>query len=141
MFHTPLEAELPFLSALAPSGERAWSWVELGLKLPYYFVTVLFTDDGDVKLERHLILSDLRVLQELVANPPAHLHLQRVDLLSPGYMNGSSGYQLAQLSEVWQASGEQRFIMADGAELNLHRDGKRISKSRFLRVLDVPTEE
>lgn len=141
MLHTSPEAELPVPSALAPNGERVWSWVELGLKLPYYLVTVLFTDDDDVKLERHLIFSDLSAIQELVANPPAHVHLQRVDLLSPGYMNGSSGYQLAQLSEVWQASGEQRFIMANGAELNLHRDGKRISKSRFLRVLDVPTEE
>lgn len=139
MFHTSPEAELPFLSALAPYGERAWSWVELGLKLPYYFVTVLFTDDNDIKLERHLIFSDLRALQELVANPPAHVHLQRVDLLSPGYMNGSSGYQLAQLSEVWQASGEQQFIMANGTELNLHTDGKHISKSQFLRILDVPT--
>ncbi|MFZ3041571.1 MAG: hypothetical protein WA108_07225 [Thiobacillus sp.] len=139
MLHTFPDAELPIPSALAPNGERTWSWVELGLKLPYYFVTVLFTDDNDVKLERHLILSDLRTIQELAANPPSHVHLQRVDLLSPGYMNGSSGYQLAQLSEVWQASGEQRFIMADGAEQNLHMDGKRIPKSRFLKILDVPT--
>lgn len=139
MFHTSSEAELPVPLALAPNGERVWSWVELGLKLHYYFVTVRITDDDDMTLERHLIFSDLRSLQELVANPPAHVHLQRVDLLSPGYMNGSSGYQLAQLSEVWQASGEQRFIMADGAELNLHTDGKRISKSQFLRIINVPT--
>lgn len=138
MLYTHPDAELPFSSALAPNGERAWSWVELGLKIPYYFVTVLITDD-DVKLERQIIFSDLRTIQELAANPPAHVHLQRVDLLSPGYMNGSSGYQIAQLSEVWQANGEHRFIMADGAELNLHMDGKRIPKSRFLRILHVPT--
>lgn len=130
MLCTHPDAELPFSSALALNGERAWSWVELGLKIPYYFVTVIFTDE-DVKLERQMIFSDLRTIQELAANPPAHVHLKRVDLLSPGYMNGSSGYQIAQLSEVWQASGEQRFIMADGAELNLHMDGKRIQNLNF----------
>ena len=47
MFHTYPFAELPLPVDLAPNGERAWHWVELGIMTEYFFATAIAeTDEG-----------------------------------------------------------------------------------------------
>lgn len=100
MFHTYPEAEQFIPKPLAPHGERAWHWVELGLNLPYYLLELVVGEDRDSVI-RYIATANLEVVTSTYRNPPRDTRLRSVSLLSPGYVNGSKGYQLDRVAEIW----------------------------------------
>jgi len=116
MFHTYPEAELSIPIGLAPNGERSWYWMELGIMTAYFFVTVqIETDEGD-SFTRYLWFSQIDPVMQIAHQLGKRLHLFRLDLFSPGYMNGSDGYRLDQVKQVWRSKSKPttlRFHMAD----------------------------
>lgn len=138
MFYTAPEAELPLPTALAPGGERAWHWVEFGLAIPYFLATVRYSDEGEaIRHERTMLFSDVKAIVQLAKDSRDGFKLVHVALFSPGYLNGSGTYQLNQLAEIWQdsASGEQRFMLADGTRLETGMTGSARAKKCFRRIL------
>lgn len=100
MFHTYPEAEQLIPKPLALHGERAWHWVELGLNLPYYLLELVVGEDRD-SLTRYISTANLDVVTATFHNTPRDTRLRSVSLLSPGYVNGSKGYQLDRVAEIW----------------------------------------
>lgn len=118
MFHTHQEAELNLPPGLAPFGQRSWHWVELPLQIPYFFLSVTVeTEEGPFR--RRFIFGQLRDALSLIAasRDDAFKDLD-IGLLSPGYMNGSSDYQLGQVKEIWESRGghKQVFVMSDNGK-------------------------
>lgn len=118
MFHTHPEAELTLPPGLASFGQRSWHWVELPLQIPYFFLSI--TEETEEGLfRRRFIFSQLRDVLILIAESrdDAFKDLE-IGLLSPGYMNGSSNYQLGQIKEIWKSRGghKQVFVMSDSAK-------------------------
>lgn len=141
MFYTAPEAELPLPTALAPGGERAWHWVELGLSIPYFLATVRHSDESEaLRHERTMMFCDVGAIVQLAKDSCDGFKLVRVALFSPGYMNGTGTYQLNQLAEVWQdpASGEQRFLLADGTRLEMQVTRAARVKMGFKRIFAMP---
>lgn len=141
MLYTAPEAEFPLPTALAPGGERAWHWVELGLSIPYFLATVRHSDESEaLHHERTMMFCDVRAIVQLAKDSRDGFKLVRVALFSPGYMNGTGTYQLSQLAEVWQdaASGGQRFLLADGTQLETGMTNTTRSKKGFQRILALP---
>lgn len=126
MFYSSATAEVHIPKGLAPNGERSWRWIELGLQVPYFMVS-LHTSAEDVDVVQHLLFGYLRDVLDLAAQQSASFQVQNLDLLSPAYMNGSERYQLGRVKEVWTAKGRGQpnvFVMSDGAKLRFDLSGK-----------------
>lgn len=119
MIHTLPNAELPNLTARFARGERSWGWVELGLSIPYFLASQLaVTSEGEVV--RDFLISRLDLLLSLAAQDTPERQLLGVELLSPGYMNGTEQYQLGAVKTIWCSRSnklKQRFDMQDGTQL------------------------
>jgi hypothetical protein len=120
MFHTYPDAELSMPIGLAPNGERSWHWMELGIKIAYLFVTAqIETDEGDA-FTRHLWFSQIEPVMQIAQQAGKGFHLVRLDVFSPGHMNGGDGYRLDQVKQVWRSRGNPttlRFLLVDGGIL------------------------
>lgn len=119
MIHTLPSAELPNLAARQARGERTWSWVELGLPIPYFLASQReVTPEGN--LVREFLISRLAHLLSLANQCGPDRQLVGVGLLSPGYMNGTDQYQLGAVRAIWRSRSnplKQRFEMTDGTQL------------------------
>lgn len=123
MFHTYPEAELRLPPGLATFGERSWHWVELSIQIPYFFLSVNVEIEECI-IRRHFIFSQLRDALSLIAASRDDVKKLEIGLLSPGYMNGSSSYQLGRVKEIWECRGghEQMFVMSDGVKFHFPHD-------------------
>ena len=126
MFHTYPEAEQPIPIPLAPSGERAWHWVELGLNIPYYLLELVVGSEPDFMI-RHISTANLEVVTETFHHAPSHTRRRSVSLLSPDYVNGSKGYQLDRVAEIWSpnpdAPSRLLFVLDDSRSLRFCLNG------------------
>ena len=139
MFHTYPEAEQFIPQPLAQHGERAWHWVELGLNLPYYLMELLVDADG-VPMVKHITTASLEVVTEASKHMTGHTRLRSVSLLSPGYVNGSDGYQLDRIAEIWSPNPTDRsrllFVLADSRSLRFRLDEEGGTEEDFHLLLD-----
>lgn len=140
MFRTIPDAEIHIPAGLASGGGRVWRWMELALNIPYFFVTVLHSVDGKPSHERNLIFGDFRALIELAEVPPEGVELVRVNLLSPGYLNGSGSYRLDQLAEIWEdgQTGGQVFVLAGGTRMEMTYSDAPEQESAYQKVFSMP---
>jgi hypothetical protein len=115
MFYTYPSAELPLPQELATDGERAWQWMELGLHVPRYLVTMRVGGE-EGPLDRTLFLTDVKQVLLYAAGSDPGDQLVQVSLLSPYWMNDSEGYQLDIVHQVWtnQEQTVMVFVLAEG---------------------------
>lgn len=122
MFYTHPEAEHKFLSAINPNGERNWRWIEFAIKIPMFLVSGdVNTEDGkDGTFGRDWLFGKFEDVLQLMNASKGMLTNIEIGLLSPGYMNGSSSYQLGMIKEVWQQRDgpSQLFVLVDGTKLH-----------------------
>lgn len=123
MIYSSPAAEVRIFQALARNGERSWNWVELGLQIPYYLVSI---HNRSEDMAQHFLFGRLRDVLDLAAQQGESLQVLDVALLSPGYMNGTERYQFGQVQEIWCAKGRGQpniFVMADGKKLRFDLSG------------------
>lgn len=136
MFHTQPEAENKFLQGFASFGERSWNWVELGLQIPYLYISVnVDTEDGICA--QHFLFSTLMDALSLIAESKNGIYSDlKIGLLSPGYMNGGNFYEFGRVKEIWKRQGdhEQMFVMSDGAKLYFPPDANDLNQEMELIV-------
>lgn len=119
MFHTSREAEVFVPRELASEGERIWRFVEMGLQTPYFLVALRHSLNGD-ELDRHILFSQWSDVMALAKQQSESFSILSLQLLSPGYMNSSDGYELGRVKEVWVDKTTplyQLYVMADGSKL------------------------
>lgn len=138
MFHTQPEAELRLPLGLAPLGERSWHWVELSIQIPYFLLSVN-VEIEECTIRRHYIFSHLRDALGFIAASRDIAKDLEIGLLSPGYMNGSSSYQLGQVKEIWECRGghEQMFVMSDGARFHYPSDTDGLKNQEMELVVSL----
>lgn len=128
MFMTHPDAELPIPSGLALHGERTWQWVEFSLQIPYFFLSFSVAS-GNASLMRYILFSQLKDVLCVVSTIKKGVKDIEIDLLSPGYVNGSNSYKMGKVKEIWEGKNpyEQMFVMSDGARLYFpsDKDGSR----------------
>jgi hypothetical protein len=119
MFYTHPEAEFALPPGLAPSGERAWNWVELSLQIPYFLLS-MDVEIQEVSFRRHYVFGLLRDVMALITSSRDMIKNLEMGLLTPGFMNGSDSYQLGRVAEIWgfRDSDVQVFVMADGTKFH-----------------------
>lgn len=126
MIYSSPAAEVRIPTGLARNGERSWRWMELGLQIPYFLVS-LQTITEDIDVVRHLLFGHLRDVLDLASQQSASFKVLNLGLLSPGYMNGTERYQLGQVREIWSAKGRGQpnlFVMEDGTKLRFDVTGE-----------------
>ena len=120
MFHTYNDAELKIPAALwglDSLGERTWSWVELALHIPYYYVSINISDEEGNATKRHFLFSQLDDVLNCISSVNEAEDAISLGLFSPGYMNGTDFYAFGKVKEVWvhRNSVSSKFILDDGA--------------------------
>jgi len=130
MFGTHDFAEIPIQPEFRQSGERLWSYVVTRLHQPWIHVVYsqTYVNDGDIYTLREMaFLSEPEQLDLLRFTP--RLKIIAVDLMTPGYMNGSGRWQLETISEVWR--GEVPKIKGEVAYIYVLKDGRRYVEQAF----------
>jgi len=135
-FKTQKRAELKVPYQTAP-GEKLWSFVELEFSLPVYVMRTEIEAEGVTLGGEVLALNVLELIKFAEGRDQSH-RLLAVDLLfnAPGLERRS----FHRLNEVWRApeSGALRFIVDDGAALDLDHSGQGFDASTLQLIFRSP---
>lgn len=117
MFRTHLSAEMPIPSCLQPRDVKSWRWIELSLQVPIYFLS--YTNDVEEgELTFQYMFIHISEALKFIKTSEVKMKNVKVDLLSPGHMNGSNGYRLAQIKQIWESTnGEILFLLENGEKI------------------------
>ena len=124
MFITKESAEELLPPGLAGPGVHAWWNVFFPLTIPWFFVTYKSSDSRG-QLSHHVVfLSEISHLIEL--SEVSGLSLTAVELVSPGYMNGTNKWKMSSLEEIWVSVNDDKnnsqeihsFVLKDGTRYN-----------------------
>jgi hypothetical protein len=137
-FKTHKRAELKVPYETAP-GEKLWSFVELEFSLPVYVMRTEIEAEGVTLGGEVLALNVLELIKFAEGEGRDHSHrLLAVDLLfnAPGLERRS----FHRLNEVWRApaNGALRFIVDDGAALDLDVSGQGFDASTLQLIFQAP---
>ena len=118
MFETHKTARLP--SFFANDGEYLWSHVGIHLQHAWFQVTYRIKVEDDLDISETLLLSRVDQLIEITKRD--NIKIEFVDLVSPGYMNGSKRWKMEPLREIWLCASdkwpnqqEHVFLLESGA--------------------------
>lgn len=137
MFRTNVSAQLPWLN----DQTMLWRWVEIVAVNLHFLVTVHQPEtQSDSEFNTTLIFSNLNDALAIINEPENTFEVVRMDLLSPGHQNGSNGFKLGQLSEIWmeKETGKQRYVFADGSRMETKFAGSTNSPVNYEKVLSLP---
>lgn len=140
MFRTNTSAQIPWLG----TQEMLWQWVEMVSNLPHFLVTVHQPESTeDLEFHTTLLFSDIQAVLSIAEKQKNKFEIVRIDLLSPDYLNGSSGPKLSPLLEVWldKQTGGKRFVLADGACMEMQGSGSQADSVSYEKVLSLPAKE
>ena len=136
-FKTQKRAELKVPYQTAP-GEKLWSFVELEFPLPVYIMRTEIDAEG-VTLGGEVLSQNVLELIKFAEGRDQSQRLLAVDLLfnAPGMARRS----FHRLNEVWRApeNGALRFIVDDGAALDLDLSGQGFDASTLQLIFRSPT--
>lgn len=105
MFFTEAHARQPVHSAFLGEGQDAWSYVRLSLQLPWFFATYrihLDEYEGHTFCETTMMSDPTQVAHLLDDEDGRGVEVLEVNLVSPPQLNGTAGWKMELLNEVWQ---------------------------------------
>lgn len=118
MLHTLPDAEATLPESWTVAGEQLWHWVELGICVPYYLLEVRNEAQGESRI-RHIVSADVRMVIHTANTPNDNVKLLSTKVLTPGYVNGTDGFALYPLNELWSAEEDDfsdlLFVLEDGS--------------------------
>lgn len=100
MFETNAFARIPVPIGLYGDGEDLWTYVALNIHMPWFHVVHETTGEGNYLSKSMLFLS--RVEQILFLQQQTDSTILQIDLVSPGYMNGTGLWKMEPLKEIWK---------------------------------------
>jgi hypothetical protein len=102
------------------------------MQVPWFLVQIMHPgDDRDVEHEpkKSFIVPEERVLDLVRLQNVPRLWIESISIISPGYMNGSAGWQMNPLAAIWTASEPDE--PSHEATLYELDDGRRYVQSAF----------
>lgn len=109
MFLTMKHAEVP--AGVLVKGVHMWRYVESLTSRPWFHVAVLESYEDFVRPTIYLI-KDLEDLLELAGAADQGWEIDRVDLVSPGDLNGSEGWKMDEMKEIFRLHAGDRSTLA-----------------------------
>jgi len=136
MFLTLDHSEVP-LGALLDGG-RAWRYVEYLASYPYFHVSALEASDEGTRIATLLVYT-VHDLLDLAAAEPQGWLIQRVQLVSPGQMNGTGEWQMDLLNEIVRTEIAGRcsyaYMLHSGASYFDQKDAQHLPRHLWESVL------
>jgi len=105
MFRTHKQAEISSfdLSQLSGEGTRLWLYVEQALHCPWFYISRL-EYSGELSMRRMLLTGEVSLIQGLLTEEGSTPHMiDGIQLVSPGWLNGSSGWRMEELIGLSEA--------------------------------------
>lgn len=141
MFKTYQSAEV--FNPFAEANEKYWSYAEMGLHLPWFYVQYSRNFD-DESCHSMFIFSRIEQLQELAENPS--VKIIEVNVVTPGYINKSDSWQMGRLTKILKGMGVLEgsdapifiYVLTDGTEILYSLAGGRATKhTKFETVFSI----
>lgn len=86
-------------SPFALPGEHFWGVVSFVLYQPWFHATFSVEDKNGNRFQRNIMLMNVAQLIELTQRD--EMKLEFVDVVTPGYINGTERWRMEPLREVW----------------------------------------
>lgn len=99
MFKTLRDAELlPDLCRRSPEAQF-WSYVELGVAWPWFYVVLV--EESQLHLHRsYVLVPSIPLLQELLCNVTPDAWIEKVYVVTPSGINGTEGWKMEPLVKL-----------------------------------------
>lgn len=121
MFQTVDSTRDPVFSALAGEGRHVWSAVSLPLNRPWFFVSyTCFTEDGPHTSS--IMVDSASKILEIAGLIGDQVRLDDVLLVSPGWVNQTTGWKMEPLAAIWEGQDPLRSVKA---QIFVLTDGRR----------------
>ena len=126
MFQTHPQSELRSPLLERDDGVKTWRSIELTLSKTYYLATVRYSLAEGEFIEREIIFTFLKDVIDEFSGKTENYSLKRLDLMSPGYINGLGRIAMDPISEIWGANDNSSvtYLLEDGRRLEESRHGK-----------------
>lgn len=115
MFITNKQAEVKGSQLMLEPGHQGWHFVQQHLMSPWFHTTIVRCEDG---LEFHdvVFVDSLQALTPLLELTEVGVQVRSVQLVSPGWLNGTSDWHMDTLLEIARSQDgtSQRFTLQDG---------------------------
>lgn len=102
MFETVENAEIPIPPIFGCKGQRMWSYVELRLHMPWFYVVYRFNTEDGMTMHHMFLLSRVEQLQQAVQE--RGIEIEEVHIVLPRHMNGKDKWTMEPLAEVWEGT-------------------------------------
>jgi hypothetical protein len=99
MFITHKPAEIFLGAYLGDDSTQYWQYVEQTTHCPWFYVKV-GRQQGSETLTSMVLIPSISALEQLLNEQGADIRLSDVQLVSPGYLNGSDGWKMERLLEL-----------------------------------------
>lgn len=140
MFITNKQAEVKGSQAMLEPGHQGWHFVQQHLMSPWFHTTIVRCEDG---LEFHdvVFVDGLQALTSLLELTETGVQVRSVQLVSPGWLNGTGDWHMDILLEIArsQDGASLRYTLHDGRHFYFPEAQPEIS--RKYSVLVYPTRE
>ncbi|WLI13889.1 MULTISPECIES: hypothetical protein [Pseudomonas] len=140
MFITNRQAEVKGSQALLEPGHQGWHFVQQHLMSPWFHTTIVRCEDG---LEIHdvVFVDSLQALTSILELTEAGVQVRSVQLVSPGWLNGTGDWRMDTLLEVAQSQDgtSLRYTLHDGR--HFYFPEAQPDASEKYSVLVFPTRE
>ncbi|MNF98321.1 hypothetical protein D3C84_811770 [compost metagenome] len=99
MFVTYKQAEIPIGFYLGDENTQHWQYVEQTLHCPWFYVG-LARRSGEEIMNSMLLIPSTQAFEQLLEQQGKDIWLKDVQLVTPGYMNGSDFWKMELLLEI-----------------------------------------
>ena len=99
MFVTYKQAEIPLRINFGDENTQHWQYVEQTLQCPWFYVK-LARQSGEEVMISMLLIPSTPAFEQLLGEQGNGLWLKGVQLVTPGYMNGSDCWEMERLLEI-----------------------------------------
>lgn len=139
MFETFNSAEIFRPKALSPDGERLWSYAQINIHVPWFYVEYS-VDHGDCKTRSVLLLGNLEQLLDISNRPD--FEITQAHIVTPRHINKTDDWQMDRLKKVLRATRKTGrtetpviiYVLSDGREMRYSLDGGKTKPKHYETV-------
>lgn len=100
MFETVENAEIPIPPVFGNKGLHFWSYVEMRLHMPWFYVAYRFDTEDGMTMHHMFLLSRVEQLQQAVQE--RGIEIEEVHIVLPRHMSKKQTWTMMPLAEVWE---------------------------------------
>lgn len=140
MFITNRQAEVKGSRVMLEPGHQGWHFVQKNLISPWFHTAIVRCEDG-LEFQDVVFVDSLQSLTSLLELTEAGVHVRSVQLVSPGWLNGTGDWHMDTLLEIArsQDGNSLRYSLHDGR--HFYYPETQPDASTKYSVLVFPTRE